>query len=84
MRLFYYLNYTTPSAVCQALKQTFDKILQVCYNRFKAYCTKTVGGSNLPPEMEVSNMGMMEVFYLLNLIINIIKLVLDICDKNKK
>ncbi len=29
-------------------------------------------------------MGMMEVFYLLNLIINIIKLVLDICDKNKK
>ena len=45
---------------------------------------KTVGGSNLPPEMEVSNMGMMEVFYLLNLIINIIKLVLDICDKNKK
>jgi len=34
--------------------------------------------------MEVSNMGMMEVFYLLNLIINIIKLVLDICDKNKK
>ena len=36
----------------------------------KAYCTKTVGGSNLPPEMEVSNMSMMEVFYLLNLIIN--------------
>ena len=29
-------------------------------------------------------MDMMEVFYLLNLIINIIKLVLDICDKNKK
>ena len=29
-------------------------------------------------------MSMMEVFYLLNLIINIIKLVLDICDKNKK
>jgi len=45
---------------------------------------KTVGGSNLPPEMEVSNMSMMEVFYLLNLIINIIKLVLDICDKKRK
>ena len=29
-------------------------------------------------------MSMMEVFYLLNLIINIIKLVLDICDKKKK
>ena len=29
-------------------------------------------------------MGMMEVFYLLNLIINIIKLVLDICDRKKK
>ncbi|CDA73013.1 unknown [Ruminococcus sp. CAG:579] len=29
-------------------------------------------------------MGMMEVFYLLNLIINIIKLVLDICDKKRK
>ena len=50
----------------------------------KAYCTKTVGGSNLPPEMEVSNMSMMEVFYLLNLIINIIKLVLDICDKKRR
>ncbi len=29
-------------------------------------------------------MDMMEVFYLLNLIINIIKLVLDICDRKKK
>ncbi len=29
-------------------------------------------------------MGMMEVFYLLNLIINIIKLVLDICDRKRK
>ena len=38
----------------------------------------------LPPEMEVSNMDMMEVFYLLNLIINIIKLILDICDRKKK
>ena len=28
-------------------------------------------------------MSMMEVFYLLNLIINIIKLVLDICDKKE-
>ena len=29
-------------------------------------------------------MSMMEVFCLLNLIINIIKLVLDICDKKRK
>ncbi len=29
-------------------------------------------------------MDMMEVFYLLNLIINIIKLVLDICDRKRK
>ena len=29
-------------------------------------------------------MDMMEVFYLLNLIINIIKLVLDICNNKKK
>ena len=29
-------------------------------------------------------MSMMEVFYLLNLIINIIKLVLDICNKKRK
>ncbi len=29
-------------------------------------------------------MSMMEVFYLLNLIINIIKLVLDICDKKRR
>ena len=65
-------------------KQTFDKTRQICYNTNKAYCIKTVGGSNLPPEMEVSNMDMMEVFYLLNLIINIIKLVLDICDRKKK
>ena len=84
MRLFCYLNYTTPSGVCQAIKQTFDKTRQICYNTDQGVLHKTVGGSNLPPEMEVSNMGMMEVFYLLNLIINIIKLVLDICDKNKK
>ena len=29
-------------------------------------------------------MSMMEVFCLLNLIINIIKLVLDICDKKRR
>ena len=57
-----------------------DKYVTIVIRR----TAKTVGGSNLPPEMEVSNMSMMEVFYLLNLIINIIKLVLDICDKKRK
>ena len=60
-----------------------DKYRQVCYNKFKAYCTKTVGGSNLPPEMEVSCMNVATVITLLNLIINIIRLALYI-SKNKK
>ena len=50
----------------------------------KAYCTKTVGGSNLPPEMEVSNMSVATVVAILNLVINIVRLVLDICNKKKK
>ncbi len=44
---------------------------------------KTVGGSNLPPEMEVSCMNVATVITLLNLIINIIRLALYI-SKNKK
>ncbi len=44
---------------------------------------KTVGGSNLPPEMEVSYMDVSTVITLLNLIINIIRLALYI-SKNKK
>ena len=84
MCLFCYLNYTTPQTVCQAGNAYLTKPDKYVTILIKAYCTKTVGGSNLPPEMEVSNMGMMEVFYLLNLIINIIKLVLDICDRKRK
>ena len=60
-----------------------DKYRQVCYNTNKAYCKKTVGGSNLPPEMEVSYMDVSTVITLLNLIINIIRLALYI-SKNKK
>ena len=44
---------------------------------------KTVGGSNLPPEMEVSCMNVSTVIALLNLVINIIRLALYI-SKNKK
>ena len=44
---------------------------------------KTVGGSNLPPEMEVSNMSVTTVVAILNLVINIVRLVLDICNKKK-
>ena len=50
----------------------------------KAYCTKTVGGSNLPPEMEVSNMSVSDVISLLLLITNIVELVFNICNNKKK
>ena len=50
----------------------------------KAYCTKTVGGSNLPPEMEVSNMSVETVVAILTLIVNIVELVFDICNNKKK
>ena len=45
---------------------------------------KTVGGSNLPPEMEVSNMSVSDVISLLLLITNIVGLVFDICNNKKK
>ena len=35
----------------------------------------------LPPEMEVSNMSVATVVAILNLVINIVRLVLDICNK---
>ena len=45
---------------------------------------KTVGGSNLPPEMEVSNMSVSDVISLLLLITNIVELVFNICNNKKK
>ena len=45
---------------------------------------KTVGGSNLPPEMEVSNMSVSDVISLLLLITNIVGLVFNICNNKKK
>ena len=65
-------------------KRIFDKTRQICYNGYKAYCTKTVGGSNLPPEMEVSNMSVETVVAILTLIVNIVELVFDICNNKKK
>ena len=48
-------------------------------------CTaKTVGGSNLPPEMEVSNMSVADIVAILTLVINIVDLILDICNNKKK
>ena len=45
---------------------------------------KTVGGSNLPPEMEVSNMSVADIVAILTLVINIVDLILDICNNKKK
>ena len=45
---------------------------------------KTVGGSNLPPEMEVSDMSVSDVISLLLLITNIVELVFNICNNKKK
>ena len=45
---------------------------------------KTVGGSNLPPEMEVSNMSVADIVAILTLVINIVDLILDICNKKRK
>ena len=82
MRLFCYLYYTTPQTVCQAGNAYLTKFYKyaIIVTRRTA---KTVGGSNLPPEMEVSYMDVSTVITLLNLIINIIRLALYI-SKNKK
>ena len=46
---------------------------------------KTVGGSNLPPEMEVSYMEVLAlVMQLLHLITDIIRLTFDFSDNKKK
>ena len=51
----------------------------------KAYCTKTVGGSNLPPEMEVSYMEILAlVMQLLHLITDIVRLTFDFSDKKRR
>ena len=45
---------------------------------------KTVGGSNLPPEMEVSFMSVTDIVAILTLVINIIRLVFDMSNNKKK
>ncbi len=45
---------------------------------------KTVGGSNLPPEMEVSFMSVTDIVSILTLVINIIRLVFDMSNNKKK
>ena len=57
-----------------------DKYVTIVIRR----TAKTVGGSNLPPEMEVSCMNVTTVITLLNLIINIIRLALYISRNKKK
>ena len=83
MRLFYYLNYTTPLTVCQAGNAYLTKFYKyaIIVTRRTA---KTVGGSNLPPEMEVSNMSVADIVAILTLVINIVDLILDICNNKKK
>ena len=51
----------------------------------KAYCIKTVGGSNLPPEMEVSLVDILSVvIQLLRLIMDMIRLTFDFSDRKRK
>ena len=57
-----------------------DKYVTIVIRR----TAKTVGGSNLPPEMEVSNMSVSDVISLLLLITNIVELVFNICNNKKK
>ena len=45
---------------------------------------KTVGGSNLPQEMEVSFMSVTDIVAILTLVINIIRLVFDMSNNKKK
>ena len=83
MRLFYYLNYTTPLTVCQAESVYLTKFYKyaIIVTRRTA---KTVGGSNLPPEMEVSYMEVLAlVMQLLHLITDIIRLTFDFSNKKK-
>ena|GEM_PF-2863783 len=48
----------------------------------KAYCIKTVGGSNLPPEMEVSLVDILSVvIQLLHLILDAVKVTFDLSNK---
>ena len=47
--------------------------------------TKTVGGSNLPPEMEVSLVDILSVvIQLLRLIMDMIRLTFDFSDRKRK
>ena len=57
-----------------------DKYVTIVIRR----TAKTVGGSNLPPEMEVSDMSVSDVISLLLLITNIVELVFNICNNKKK
>ena len=84
MRLFYYLNYTTPSGVCQAGNAYLTKFYKYAIIATRR-TAKTVGGSNLPPEMEVSYMEVLAlVMQLLHLITDIIRLTFDFSDNKKK
>ena len=83
MRLFYYLNYTTPQTVCQAGNAYLTKFYKYVIIPIRR-TAKTVGGSNLPPEMEVSYMSVAEIVAILTLVINIVDLILDICNNKKK
>ena len=83
MRLFYYLNYTTPRTVCQAESVYLTKFYKyaIIVTRRTA---KTVGGSNLPPEMEVSLVDILSVvIQLLHLILDAVKVTFDLSNKKR-
>ena len=67
-----------------AMRFLIDKYLQVCYNKNQGVLQKTVGGSNLPPEMEVSLVDILSVvIQLLHLILDAVKVTFDLSNKKR-
>ena len=68
-----------------AMRFLIDKTRQICYNTNQGVLQKTVGGSNLPPEMGVSYMEILAlVMQLLHLITDIVRLTFDFSDKKRR
>ena len=83
MRLFCYLYYTTLNGVCQAGNAYLTKFYKYAIIATRR-TAKTVGGSNLPPEMEVSLVDILSVvIQLLHLILDAVKVTFDLSNKKR-
>ena len=78
------LSFGRKNSRSQKRVATFDKTRQICYNTNQGVLHKTVGGSNLPPEMEVSLVDILSVvIQLLHLILDAVKVTFDLSNKKR-